>query len=520
MINRRDFGKVSVTALAAGAAVAASPVAAQGPVHVPDSFGPQSEPFVPTRAIALVGGTLIDATGSAPKQGHVVVIEGSRITRIGRIADVAIPSGAERIDCTGLTIMPGVIASNQSLQLNPLYPAPAADLPFAQIKGRWEDNYKQIPTHAFVYLMQGTTSIRQTNGPWKQLLPIKKRIDAGELPGPRVMLGGALFMSDRYFDFYVRSNQSPPESIDWLRNEFAYNVISDVERDTEAFESKDFAFWKLYMNDEVYDGKNDFSDAEIRRLIERGHTLGKRIDCHAGPHNAGMRRMTQFDIDTLEHPFMNTVLTDPDIIQAYARKHVIAASLLTIMVNQAALIEDPHQLDEAVYFMSMRPDEYRLLMQYRDKMRFLHANPAQGGVPLYQGRVKPGATARDTFGLKGPSLNELQRRAEIARTNMRHYIEAGVKLSLGMDTPTFLNFPQSDPTVGEFQAMIDLGLTPMEAVQAATRNGAEALGMLDTLGTIETGKFADVIALAGDPLTDSAAFKRVAIVIKDGVRYK
>ena len=103
---------------------------------------------------------------------------------------------------------------------------------------------------------------------------------------------------------------------------------------------------------------------------------------------------------------------------------------------------------------------------------------------------------------------------------MRNYISAGVKMSLGMDTPTFLNFPQEDPTISEFRAMTELGLTPMEAVLAATRNGAEALGMLDRLGTIETGKLADVIALAGNPLENADAFKRVAIVVKDGVRYK
>lgn len=519
-MNRRDF--VKSAALASGGLVLAGTAAAQAPAPapLPASFGPQGAPFIARRAIALVGGTVIDATGAPPITGRTVVIEGNKITRIGRIADVAIPEGAEQIDCTGLTIMPGMIASNQSMQLNPLYPAPAADLPLDQIKARWEDNFSRIPYHAHVFLMQGLTSIRQTNGPVTRLLPIKKRIDAGELPGPRVMLGGGLFMSDRYFDFYIRSNQSPPEAIEWLRKDFAYNVITDVERDTAGFESDDFAFWKIYLNDEVYNGKNDFSDAELRRLIDRGHKLGKKIDCHAGPHNPGLKRMTGFDIDTLEHPFLNTAVIDRATIDAYARNKVIVASLLTIMVNQAALIADPHVLDEAAYFMSMRPDEYRLLMQYRDKMRFLRAHPSQGGLPLYQGRVKPGETARDTFGLKGPSLDELNRRAETARANMRQFIDAGVKMSMGTDTPTFLNFPQSDPAAAEFQGLIDGGLTPMQAVQAATRNGAEALGMLDRLGTIESGKLADVIALAGNPLTSAAALKRVAIVIKDGVRYK
>lgn len=521
-MDRRQFGLSLVSALTmsalarSGAALAAD----AAPAPLPSSFGPRVPPFRADRPIALVGGTLIDATGAAPKPGHSVVIEGNRISRLGRMADVQAPDGAELIDCTGLTIMPGLINSNQHIQLNPLYPAPAADLPFEQIKARWENNFARMEERAFVYLMQGITSLRNTSGPWRRLLPMKRRFDSGELPGPRVMLGGALLMSEPYFDFYVRSNRSAPETVPWLRNEFAYAVLSDLERDIEPFEGADFSFWKLYLNDEVYDGKNDFSDKQLRWLIDRGHKLGKRIDCHAGPHNPGMRRMTKFDIDTLEHPFLGSVLIEPDIIAAYARKNVIIASLLTVMIAQAERMTDPHRFDEALYFMSLRPDEYRLLMQYRDKMLFKRAHPAQGGLPIYQGSVKPGEGARDTFGLKGPSYDALMKQRETARTNMRNFIAAGTKMSLGMDTPTFLNFPQEDPTVGEFRAMVELGLTPMEAVMAATRNGAEALGMLDQLGTIETGKLADVIALAGDPIANADAFKRVAIVVKDGVRYK
>ena len=68
--------------------------------------------------------------------------------------------------------------------------------------------------------------------------------------------------------------------------------------------------------------------------------------------------------------------------------------------------------------------------------------------------------------------------------------------------------------------MVELGMTPMQAIQAGTRIGAEALGLLKDLGTLEKGKLADVIVVAGDPLTDMGAMKRVAVVIKGGVRYK
>src|SRR5690606_22240875 len=115
------------------------PAAAEHPV--PTIWGPQEPPFVPTHPIAIVGGTLIDATGAPPKIGYTVVIEGDRITAVGRSEDVTIPEGARVIDAEGMTIMPGIINSNQHLQLNPMYHAPAADMPLEVLKARWEDTY-------------------------------------------------------------------------------------------------------------------------------------------------------------------------------------------------------------------------------------------------------------------------------------------------------------------------------------------------------------------------------------------
>jgi imidazolonepropionase-like amidohydrolase len=103
---------------------------------------------------------------------------------------------------------------------------------------------------------------------------------------------------------------------------------------------------------------------------------------------------------------------------------------------------------------------------------------------------------------------------------MRRFIRAGAKFSMGTDTPAFLNFIQEDPNAGEIRAMVELGMSPLQAIEASTRIGAEALGLEKDLGTVEAGKLADVIILAGNPLVDIRAFQRVYGVIKGGVRYK
>lgn len=486
-------------------------------------LGPQEPPFEPRNPIAIVGGNLIDATGAPPKLGYTVVIEGDRITRIGPVEDVQIPEGAQVIDAEGMTIMPGIINSNQHIQLNPLYPAPTADLPLDVLRARWEETFSRMPYRAYVYLMQGITSMRQTSGPAKRILEVKEDIDAGKIPGPRIYLGGALFMSKQHFQHYIEENASPPDAVKWLHDDFAYNVMDDIEASTDRFLGPEYNYWKLYMSDEVYDGSNDFSDEELRYIIDKGHRHGKIIDVHAGAHNEGLRRMLAFDVDTLEHPFYGSFLVDEDIIRGYVEKDVIVDTLLRVMVTGAENAADPHAFNETLFIMSMEPKEYRLLMRYRDKMLFNQKNPEYSGLAIYQSdraTLEGRAGGGDAFGLSGPSYELMQERRKVSHANMRRFIRAGAKFSLGTDTPSFLNFQQQDPNATEYRYMVEEGMMPMDAIVAATRRGAEALGLEKQLGTIEEGKLADVIVVAGNPLADMNALKRVYAVIKDGVRYK
>ena len=512
-MTSRITGITGITALCLFGAV--------GKAEVPDHFGPAEPPYEPDHPIAIVGGTVIDATGAPPKLDYTVLIEGERIAEVGRSADVRIPEGAEIINAEGMTVMPGIINSNQHLQLNPLYPAPTADLPMGVLRARWEETFARMPFRAWVYLMQGVTSMRQTSGPSSRILPVKQKIDSGEIGGPRVFLGGALFMSDDHFEHYIQENQTPEAAVDWLRSQFAYNVIDDVEEDTERFTGPEYNYWKLYMSDEVFDGENDFTDEELRYIIEKARRHGKIVDVHAGPHNEGLRRMLQFDVDTLEHPFYGHELIEEDVIKRYVEKDVIIDTLLRVMVTGAEHAENPHRFNETLYIMSMEPREYRILMRYRDRMIDNKRHPDRSGLPIYESASdRRDSDGGDTFGLRGPSYNEMQARRETSRENMRRFIREGAKFSLGTDTPSFLNFQQEGSAAREYAYMVELGMAPMDAIIAATRNGAEALGLESELGTIEAGKLADVIVVAGNPLADIYALKNVYSVIKGGVRYK
>src|SRR3990172_6179674 len=171
--------------------------------------------------------------------------------------------------------------------------------------------------------MQGITGFRQTPGPADMELEVKRKIDRGEIPGPRVYLGGSLWMSEVHFQQHMAGHdQKDPKAIEYIRHQFEYNVIKDVKNlDPNGWgvEGPDFNYWKLYMWEEPFDGKNDFTDQEIRAIIDRGHQLGKIIDVHAGGHNNGLRRMLAFDVDTLEHPFYGNEIIEWDVINGYVK---------------------------------------------------------------------------------------------------------------------------------------------------------------------------------------------------------
>jgi imidazolonepropionase-like amidohydrolase len=102
----------------------------------------------------------------------------------------------------------------------------------------------------------------------------------------------------------------------------------------------------------------------------------------------------------------------------------------------------------------------------------------------------------------------------IHQDTFRRALKAGVRIAFGTDAG---GFPWTVNPAKEFPAMVEFGMTPAQALRAATATAAELLGVQDTLGTIEAGKLADIIAVPGDPLADIGVLEKVDFVMKDGV---
>jgi imidazolonepropionase-like amidohydrolase len=116
-----------------------------------------------------------------------------------------------------------------------------------------------------------------------------------------------------------------------------------------------------------------------------------------------------------------------------------------------------------------------------------------------------------------PSGRRDRKRVAVHAVSFQKALRAGVKIAFGTDVGGFV---WTDPIAQEFGREVELGMTPMQAIQSATSRGAELLGMSAELGRIAPGAYADVIAVESDPLEDVAALKNVSFVMKDGVVFK
>jgi len=112
-----------------------------------------------------------------------------------------------------------------------------------------------------------------------------------------------------------------------------------------------------------------------------------------------------------------------------------------------------------------------------------------------------------------PALQAKARAATAARSEMfRNAVKMGVRISFGTDAAVFPHGQNAK----EFKLMVDLGMSPVDALKSATANDAELLGIAQKVGTLEKGKLADVIAVPGDPTADITATERVSFVMKEG----
>jgi imidazolonepropionase-like amidohydrolase len=199
-----------------------------------------------------------------------------------------------------------------------------------------------------------------------------------------------------------------------------------------------------------------FTDEEMRAIVESAHLLGMKVAAHAHGKR-GIIAAIRAGVDSIEHGTYG----DDEAFRAFKERgtYLVPTILAGKTVAEMATIPG-------------------------------HFHP----------------TVQEKAARIGPLIQDMFRRA----------YAAGVKIAFGTDSGVSTH----GENAREFGYMVEAGMPPMEAIASATRHAADLLGASDRVGSIQTGRLADVIAVAGDPLADISELRRVTFVMKGGIIYK
>ena len=423
---------------------------------------------VQSPVIALEHVRVIDGTGAAAQADQTIVISGGKITAMGKAGAVPVPADANRMDMTGYSALPGLVGMHDHL----FYPAGGGlyhDMPFS------------FPR---LYLALGVTTIRTTGSmePYTDL-ELKKAIDAGKMPGPKMNATGP----------YMEGEGLPLVQIHLLSGP------DDASRTVEYWVAEGARSFKVY---------NFITRAELKAVIDTAHKHGIKVTGHLC--SIGFREAADLGIDDLEHGL--TVDTEfhpdkkpdacPNPTQAAAAAAKLDVSGEQIQTTIKTLVEKHVAVTSTLpvfeQFVPARPD---VPLKVLDML----SDDARKAYLANRSRVAQNA--------QSPWPAMFQREMEFERA----FVKAGGTLLAGLDPTGIGGIIAGFGDQRELELLVDAGFTPLEAIKIATLNGAQFLGDADHIGSLAAGKQADIMLVKGDPSTKIADIENVEVVFKDGV---
>lgn len=466
--------KAHVVMIAAVAVLGSGSLSAQNLAPAVQAFVRVGDPV-----IALEHVRVIDGTGAAPAENQTIVIQGGRIQSVGSSTAASVPAGAKVLDLQGYTAVPGLVGMHDHL----FYPSPRAGGPGVP------PVYTELGYSApRLYLAGGVTSLRTTGSiePYTDL-SVKKLIDAGRVPGPKMHVTGPYLEGPGAYTPNMHELTGP----------------DDARKTVEYWADEGVTSFKAYMH---------ITRAELSAAIEAAHRRGIKVTGHLC--SIGFREAAALGIDDLEHGL--TVDTEfdpgkaPDVCPPDAESQKTLQSLDVEGRPAQDMIRD--LIAHHVAVTSTLPVFETFV----------------GELPPLQQRVID-ALAPDSRSdylttralLSGNEKRKAARTAELKQEmQFEHdFAKAGGLLLAGLDPTGYGGVLPGFGDQREVELLVQAGFTPLEAIHIATQNGAQFLGESDKIGSIAPGKAADLVVIHGNPAGDIVDIEKVETVFKDGVGY-
>ena len=423
--------------------------------------------------IALNHVRVIDGTGAATKDDQMLVISGGKIQSINS-SGANVPQGAQVLDLAGHSVIPGLVGMHDHIY----YPASGRNLPM-------------YPEHAWsfprLYLAGGVTTIRTTGSVETYTdLQLKKDIDSGKAPGPKMHVTGP----------YLEGAGAYTPQMHELKD------ADDTRQTVNYWIDEGVTNFKAYMN---------ITRDELRAAVEEAHKRKLKVTGHLC--SIGFREAAAIGIDDLEHgivvdsEFAPSKQPDKCPPQKDIRDTLLKLDISGEQVQ--SMIKD--LVSRHVALTSTLP-VFEGFVPNRPPLR-----QANLDAMLPEAREQYLAT-RDTMAKNAaqsswPALFKKEMEFEYA------FAKAGGLLLAGLDPTGNGAVVAGYGDQREVELLVEAGFTPLEAIRIATHNGAQYLGELDHIGTLAPGKQADIVVVKGDPSTRISDIENVELVFKDGVGY-
>ena len=446
----------------------------------------------PAHVTVVKAGRLLD-----PRTGNVlspaaVLIENGKIKEVGAPSQVqaSAPAGAKTIDLGTATLLPGLIDSHTHLLIS------VVSQPEAERARRYNGGFVTDLLLAIVeppskrallgaqnareYLDSGITTVRNLgHSGIDGDVALRDAINAGRVPGPRILASGRK-LAQQEKNGYVQ-NLNPALAAAILQQEFlSFNGPDSARQAVKEDLFYDVDVIKVTVED-------DASVAEMKAIVEEAHRQNVKVAVHAVTQGS-IQTAIDGGVDSIEH---GNGVTDEQLKQ----------------MHDKGMFFDFTPTSYGDFFTKIFDETIAMSLKSRPKRLGSDERTRQRYNDLAQQLLK---------GPKFPDESD-ERDDRQYDSLVQRVLKSGVKFAAGTDMCWF--YPGKtcgQASVSRFPTLHQAGMPSLDVIRATTTNAAEMLGWRDRIGAIEPGKFADLVAVSGDPIADISELERVRFVMKDG----